>query len=594
MSMSIIFLLALSVSIADNIPFETLQDSPWRVRHWADYPFIFLSYAGDWSNNFQRAAHECKMQNLLTPTWEDPIFPHPIESRATEWGWSLKPEGKSRKECYEWLRKHYLSLIGEAQHGGEQVAEDKLFYSLTGHSWFSVYGAQWGCDMIGLETGENIIAMQAQIAFLRGAARQNRKPFYVQPSQWFGGTIPIFQEGEDEYTPHELNVEEVLAGIASGGIAIPNGGHSPSLLARMWYVGWLSGAAIVCPENCQTNFFTGRPEQNWDQSRDRRIPLSPIGKRAQTFMRITASHPDIGIPYTPFAIMLDQFCGFNGFPLTQPRPWNVLAPSLADREISLFLDAVFPRSMYLDFMPGVDVDQEDRRLVASPYGDCFDVLLSNAPAEALESYPVLFCLGDHEFLPETVDRLRQYVKSGGKLFLTHAQADQLGPELGSLKSAGTVELFGLRSADLPDQIDTDRWYTPPHWGADEATLKRRKSGVELLPYERHFRNEVNEILSRLRDIYLPITVSGGIQYLVNRTEQGWVIGLVNNEGVTKERMTPVRLAPSKKKSIEITLKHSRIKLVHEWCLEKDLTTDGHRFRVKVPPGEVRIVEIRTD
>jgi len=37
--------------------------------------------------------------------------------------------------------------------------------------------------MIGLETGENIIAMQAQIAFLRGAARQNDLPFYIQPSQ---------------------------------------------------------------------------------------------------------------------------------------------------------------------------------------------------------------------------------------------------------------------------------------------------------------------------------------------------------------------------------------------------------------------------
>ncbi len=87
--------------------------------------------------------------------------------------------------------------------------------------------------MIGLETGEKIIAMQAQIAFLRGAARQNDKPFYVQPSQWVGGTVPIFQEGEDEYTPHQLDEATVLAGITKGGIAIPNGGHSPSLLSRM-------------------------------------------------------------------------------------------------------------------------------------------------------------------------------------------------------------------------------------------------------------------------------------------------------------------------------------------------------------------------
>jgi hypothetical protein len=587
-------LFALSASIPEPIEFEVLSRGPWQVRHWADRPFVFLSYAGDWSKSFQRAAHECKVQNLLTPTWEYPNFPHPIESRATEWGWNLRPEGKTRRECYEWMRRHYLSLTGERQHGSRQIDENELFYSLTGHSWYSVYGAQWGCDMIGLETGENIIAMQAQIAFLRGAARQNQKPFYIQPSQWFGGTIPIFEEGEDEYTPHELDVEKVLAGIASGGIAIPNGGHSPSLLARMWYVAWLSGAAVVCPENCQVNFFTGRPEQNWSQPKDRRIPLSPIGKRAQAFMRITEAHPEIGIPYTPFAIMLDQFCGFNGFPLTQPRPWNVLTPSLPDREISLFLDTIYPRSMYLDFMPGVDIEQEDRRLTTSPYGDCFDVLLSTAPVEVLQSYPALFWLGEHEFLPETLEKMRKYVRSGGMLFLTHAQADRLGSEMEGLKSAGTVELFGFSSEELPDQIDIERWYTPPHWGADQATLERRKKGVELLPYERHFRDEVRRILARLYEMYLPVTVSGEIQFLVNRIQNGWVIGLVNNDGVTKERMTPVKLDPSKKKSVEITLRHGRIKSVREWCLEKDLNAENQSFHVEVPPGEVRIVEIQTD
>jgi len=381
------------------IPFETLENSPWKPLRWAGRPFIFLSYAGDWSKAYQRAAHECRAQGLLTPTWEDPTFPHPVESSATEWGWSVRPEGKSRRECYEWLFKLYLDRITKHAHSNAPMTERKPFYSVTGHSWFSVYGAQWGCHMIGLETGENIIAMQAQIALLRGAARQNQKPFYVQPSQWFGGTIPIFEEGEDEYTPHQLDEARVLDGISKGGIAIPNGGHSPSLLARMWYVGWLSGAAMVCPENCQSNFFTGTAAENWRQPENRRIPLSPIGKRAQTFMRLIEKHRDVGIPYTPFALMLDEYCGFNGFPLTQPRPWNVLTPTLADREISLFLDALFPGSMYLDFMPGVDVEQEDRRLVASPYGDSFDVLLSNAPLEVLKNYPMVICLGGHEFLP---------------------------------------------------------------------------------------------------------------------------------------------------------------------------------------------------
>jgi len=63
-------------------------------------PFTFLSYAGSWRDNFQRAAHECKVQHLLTPTWKDPHFPYPIESEAMEWGWNLQPEEDNVTQCY--------------------------------------------------------------------------------------------------------------------------------------------------------------------------------------------------------------------------------------------------------------------------------------------------------------------------------------------------------------------------------------------------------------------------------------------------------------------------------------------------------------
>jgi len=589
---------AVNISVPEEpknnlISFEALKDGHWRIRNWQRYPFIFLSYGGSWSNNYKRAAHECFVQKLLTPTWKDPNFQHPIESSATEWGWNLRPECETRKQCYEWFREIYLDKTEKRAHSHLPIPENAPFYSVTGHSWFSVYGAQWGCDMIGLETGENIIAMQAQIAFLRGAARQNGKPFYVQPSQWYGGTIPLFTEGEDEYTPHELDKEKVLAGIKSGGIAIPNGGHSPSLLSRMWYVAWLSGAAIVCPENCQANFFTGKPEENWSQPEEKRIPLSPIGKRAQTFMQITKSHPDIGIPYTPFALLLDEFTGFNGFPLTQPRPWNALKPSIGDREISLFLDTLFPRSMYIDFIPGVDVEQEDRRLVKSSYGDCFDVLLSNVSLEVLKSYPIVICLGEHEFLPETLETIKKYLQTGGKLFLTYTQAEKIKDTIPSLQNIGDVGFFGLQENDLPTEIDHTRWFTPAHWGADEETLAARKEAVQLLPYEKKFKSEVRQLMSRLSEKYLPIKVLGDIQFLINKTPNGWIVGLVNNEGVTKGNMTPVKIDYSKKRTITIYLKYENIKALQEWYTKTDLEFEENRFSLDVPPGEVRIVEIQT-
>jgi hypothetical protein len=573
------------------VPFQQLAVGPWQIRRWADRPFVFLSY-GNWLQGNRRAAQECRLQSLLTPTWDDPTFPHPLEAKATEWGWSLQPEGKTRRECYEWVRQVYLEKIKERAHSPLPLNQGEPFYSLTGHSWFSVYGAQWGCNMVGLETGENIIAMQAQIAFLRGAARQNGKPFYVQPSQWYGGTVPLFREGEDEFTPHELDEAKVREGIRRGGIAIPNGGHSPSLLARMWYVAWLSGAAVVCPEACQANFFAAEQVESYPG--DQRIPLSPIGKRAQAFLRIVQQHPEIGVPYTPFAILLDEFCGFNGFPLTQPRPWNVLPPTLGDREISLFLDTVYPRSMYLDFMPGVDVEREDRRLVDSPYGDSFDVLLSNVGLEVLKAYPVVICLGDHEFLPATCEKLSQYLQAGGRLFVTHAQAEQLGPRWDELCKTGQVEQFGLNKQDVPQPIETIRWYTPAHWGADAATLAARKKAVELLPYERRFQSEVQRIITGLADRYLPVRVSGEVQFLVNRTRHGWIVGLINNRGVTKENMTPVQVDPSKKQTVRVCLHEGQVTEAQEWCDAGRLPIQGAAVTVDVPPGEIRIVELTTD
>ena len=351
--------------------YESLAQGPLRMRRWGDYPFIFVSYGGAWDAS-GRVAQEFRAQQLLTPTWDDPDFVHPLESSATEWGWNVRPDASNRADAYAWMRALVLDKMTRRAHSNDPMPVGEPFYTLTGHSWYSIVAAQLGGDLIGLETGENIIAMQAQIAFLRGAARQNERPFYVQPSQWFGGTVPHYEVGEDEYAAHELDTEAVLKGIASGGIRIPNGGHAPSLLQRMWVVGWLSGAAIVCPEACQSNFFVGTDESNWGKPFDERIPLSPIGERAKAFFDVTRAHPDIGVPYAPFGVVLDEHAGFNGFPLTQPRPWNVLEPTWQDREISLFWETAFPKSMYLDFLPGVDEELADRRLVASPFSKALD------------------------------------------------------------------------------------------------------------------------------------------------------------------------------------------------------------------------------
>jgi len=148
------------------------------------------------------------------------------------------------------MRNHYLSKIAPLQ---KESASP--FYSLTGHSWYAPYGAQWGADMIGLETGENIIAMQAKSPFYAGQHDRTICRSISSLRSSLAVQFRFSKRGEDEYTPHQLDKAKVLEAISQGRSAIPNGGYSPSLLSRMWYMAWLSGAAIVCPENCQVNFF---------------------------------------------------------------------------------------------------------------------------------------------------------------------------------------------------------------------------------------------------------------------------------------------------------------------------------------------------
>ena len=54
--------------------------------------------------------------------------------------------------------------------------------SVTGHSHYEAYAAEWGARLVGLELGENIAFTQSKIAFARGAARQWNRPWSVQVS----------------------------------------------------------------------------------------------------------------------------------------------------------------------------------------------------------------------------------------------------------------------------------------------------------------------------------------------------------------------------------------------------------------------------
>jgi hypothetical protein len=166
-----------------------------------------------------------------------------------------------------------------------------------------------------------------------------------------------------------------------------------------------------------------------------------------------------------------------------------------------------------------------------------------------------------------------------------------------LRQAGRVDLYGLKPSEIPVNVDPSLW---TRWGRlavyepekeTEDSLRVRHAATRLLPHEERFVEETSRLLGRLCAEYLPVRVSGNIQYTLNRTRTGWLIGLFNNEGATKTHITPVAIDPSKSQRVKVRAKGENIRSAREWCEEKEVPVRGGEATAEVPSGEVRIVEL---
>jgi hypothetical protein len=265
----------------------------------------------------------------------------------------------------------------------------------------------------------------------------------------------------------------------------------------MWLHGWFAGAAMVTPENSLAIFFES-PAAPWK--------LTPHGEKAAEVFAFIRAH-DRGIPYTPVAIVLDHLAGYNAY---QGRPWGILEKTPGDQETyDLLEQQLFPGSDHIHARPNPD-NPEASYLRPTPYGEMFDVLLSNAPADVLKTYPTLILMGDMEFDRSLVDRLVEAESAGSRLFLHPRHAKTLGKELDRLKEAGSVEV-----------LET---VVNPTTGRPAAIAPKR--------------------LAQLTEELLPVVVAGDpIQYQVNRNRRGWVVELVHNGGIAKKPDQPSVVDP---------------------------------------------------
>ena len=405
-----------------------------------------------------------------------------------------------------------------------------LWKSITGHFEYQHYAAEAGFDIIGTEIGEVINSYQMHIAFNRGAARQYSKPWFVHFSSWHGSNSMLDYSGEE------------IWGEASG----DEKGHSMSLHERSYYMSYMSGASWLTAEAGGITFFYDSfdDDDNYD--------LTPLGEVGQKFNAFTKNNPNIGIPYTPFGILLDYYHGTyygSDFPT---KAFEYFDYNDGDDLTWTLLDKFFPDSWEAWNR------EELGTLTDSPYGDTCDILLQNASQEVINSYPVIILSGDIDFSEGEITRVINYVEQGGKLVINSAYLD-----------------------DFPEFYEEE--------GGDRYDVEYG-DGIAMVYGPDYDATELDDILSYLTTQLVPFSVSGNVEYIVNIKNGSMILTVINNRGITKPADGVPDIDEEETQIIYITYSGTgTVRWVKDLRTGQMLTTSANQT-VTITPGELTILE----
>ena len=478
---------------------------------------------GEWGYHFHRLTSDRNWWKAVlgssAPEVIEPFF-IPAEQRGFD------PKPTSREACYHQLREYFY---------WHRQAKAGRLISVTGHSHYEAYAAEWGASAVGLEVGENIGFTQSKFAFARGASRQWNIPWTVQVSPWFGPSVT---------TRGALQKE----GSLTRGL---DAGHSLSLYKRLWLHAWFAGAAMVTPEN-SINIFFDKESSPWVRTSH--------GLAASDVFKFMQSH-DRGNPYTPLLIVLDHLAGYAPF---HERTWGVLERTQGDWEIFNLLERqLYFSSQRLPY-PNADTNPEASYLHPTPYGEIADVMLNTVAGATMARYPSILLAGEMRFSSFFIRELEKALLSGSECWIHPRHAESLGEDrIHSWQKTGRLHVI-----------------QPP------ATSQKHEA---LAIHGDELRNMTQRLL--------PVAVSGDpIQYQINRNQEGWVVELINNDGVFKTGDQPARI--HSEATAKVVLKPNPSSALtgkpREWVTDTTLTRNAEGLiLVAIPPGESRFVFLPT-
>jgi hypothetical protein len=536
----------------------------------------------------------------------------------------------SRKEMLEALRVFYTQALDKKW--------SSTFHAQTGPMWDKLIPAQstsstsfahaltnWGVRLIGMETAAVQPMTAMRIAFTRGAARQSGSAFLYYHAPNFGDSATTFTKLQNFAGP------DFFLHSRYG----PTMGPSLSWYRKSYYLYYMSGASAIYLEQGFDQFFKPGPGEN-------PLQLNPLGRITDEFMRFAEKHPERGAPYTPIAFLLDPAHGWEMTDYPQ-WPFGVSQLDRGDRALrELFGVAYYPGAV----VEGEPASADRQVFVSSVFGDIFDVLVASEDrypttvqdqrplgraaragttrlrevvVTPVDAYRAIVVGGHIDWTTSWIKRLNDYATNGGTVVINAAQIKGLPQDLLGVRVTGTTAESDDARCASPAEVAQDlkgqmfRYQKIELKGAEVliatpsgdplVTVNKVGKGVvvfcalpDLLGEDERVTPFAAHMLAHVFADATPVQVRGDVEYLVNRTDRGWVVTLFNNNGVLKPQQGLAQVDRNAIVRATISLRGQGIASAQDWISDRNMEVKKQsgapdNVTLEIAPGGIAILEL---
>lgn len=463
-----------------------------------------------------------------------------------------------------------------------------------------------GMKIVGYELDATNMHAPVRIAFQRGAARQYDGAWINYASANFGDACnyftqePVVPRGAKSWFHSKYSITD---------------GVSISWYRKFYYLNYLSGASAIFWEQSLVNQWIKPGPGNHP------VQLSPFGRATVDFQEFVNRIPDRGEPFTPVAFLLSYGHGYENVNYTC-KMLNAFVQDKNDIEIRELFNVAWHPSAILEGHPHTP----ELSMPSGIYGNIFDILVDRPErAEAIFSYPVVWVAGDAVFDNKWISVIEDYLRKGGTIVL-NVEAVRKNKNLSrftGVKITDETKIFNRWSPDgkkyflcVDYPVYVSKLEKAEILGfADEQTPIITRNAVgegavicifvpHLVGFDERAHPCLPYVMNMLTENIAPFEIfvsgqrlNGELMYLINRTKDGWIVALFNNQGIDKTQNGIARV--DRRKYVDAEIKTQlKIKSAKEYTVPRNLSIEKSNetssVKIRVEPGDVQVIYFVTE